>query len=290
MKRVVFTDSELEMLTECPEVLKTVAEWRKDEAEYARAHSTAEIAEAHARRASVIEKIAQDLDKAMDEVSVHDEIYPSVLNQPMTMDLPKISDFIEELMTLYTDKDIGFDAGYTMACSRILEFVRASRHQKFKEAHRLVYHSRVADLIHLAGKLTEFIQLEPDVEKELSACIEYLRSHIPQTLDETACNAQLKAPDGTVLMEVTSQQKGEYVEPFLPQSLKLTDSTGRTVEMFPAGSQIPSGWRLVPNVISEEWTARYIDSLHEDQQPVGTFKSTVKVLARMLKTAPIYKQ
>jgi uncharacterized protein YbdZ (MbtH family) len=286
MKRVVFTDLELKLLSESPEALKVLAAAHSEMGEKAKADELTEIAELHFRRASTIDTEVNGLMKCRSE---NEPIpYEEFQGQPMTMDLPVIAEFIERLSETYS-ANIGFDRGYSMACARILDFVQNSQYKKFKTVNRLVYHSRVADLMHL---MTMNAANWPSEDREeIESCMKYLKQHIPQTLDDVSGSEQveLKAPDGTVMMELKAANTGEFVEPLLPLSMRLTDSTGRTVEMFPVGSQVPAGWRLVPNVISEEWTARYIDSLNEDQQPVGTFKSTVKVLSRMLKTAPIYK-
>lgn len=226
-ERTVFSEHEILALSESPAALTALASYHDGMAQEAHNANMLEPAEYHTRRAFDLRKEAERLGDCE-----NGSCYGTEIIQPLTLQLPHLIDYVTRIGKLYERENIGFDKGWQMACARILAFLGArtfSSAPYLKLTNRLVYHSRVADLIHLALLNRGSINAK-DLDS-LDSCIQYLSTYLPQTDEDfQGKSVEVKAPDGTVAIQATSKTEGAFVPDCIPQELKLTDHTGRTVE------------------------------------------------------------
>lgn len=234
-KRTVFSDLEIQVLSESPAALDCLVRYHEEKAHEAHEAGMTEPSEFHARRASIIRNESKRLAEA--DRRSESTGYDNPVIQPVTLHLPHLVDYVRQLAALYPREDVSFDVGYRMACIRIKEYLESHRYKELKLTNRLVYHSRVSDLLHLV-ELNRASLSAHDL-KDLDSCVEYLRTHVPQTDEDfKGKHVEQRGADGTLLMEATSQQQGAWVNDFIPQALQVTDSAGRTVEFVRAEQPI----------------------------------------------------
>jgi hypothetical protein len=230
-KRTVFSDLEISHLSESPAALDCLVRYHEEKANEAKEAGMTEPCEFHARRASIIRNESKRLAEA--DRKNESTGYADFTFQPVTLHLPDMIDYVQQLADLYPNEHISFDVGYRMACVRIKEYLQSHQYKELKYTNRLVYHSRVSDLLHLVELNRGSIDAH-DLQT-LDSCVEYLRTHVPQTDEDfKGKHVEQRAADGTLLMEATSQQQGAWVNDFIPQALQVTDSAGRTVEFVRA--------------------------------------------------------